>query len=861
MAFIDIASTSTGYSVTGSSDSLLVRAGNYVGSSGYAISASGTSTNNDYTIHGYAIGGAGFAAMYLTGKNGTALGTNTIEVGASGVLSGGYGIYASEDRLILTNNGTISGDSYGAILMLATDVNSHSIVNNGTITGASRGIDIRTNGSSINNSGTIHGENSQSIYITDGDNLILNSGTISTASAAVAVYIDGGDNIIDNSGTIVSWSNRAIDLELGNNQITNSGRIISGGDGISAYAGGNSLTNTGEILTDLESVYLFLGGNMLTNSGTISSTTDHAVTFTGNTNRLMNAETGIITGGDDFYDIGVYFFDGANNSAVNHGTIHGEGYGVVFTAAESGLSYGSLINTGEITATHYSGVFATEGGNTINNSGLISSVGISGIQVGAGENVIQNTGEITGVQYGVLVNDSGAGSDQIENHGLISASQGKAIQSYAEFTSIYNSETGEIAANGIGGLIGAIHLLNSDAQIVNEGTISSAVSFGIYSTGANTALNNSGSIDSYGSSIYSLADAPVLRNSGSIYSETGSVVSATGITSNFRLINSGTLTSESLTSRTVHVASTDASNYIVNTGLIETFGYNAIFVSDSGSGSSSTVLRNTGTIAGDISLNTDTILVRSQNGVIDGELTLTGDAASKVFLGDEDNVVIDRGTTADRLDLGGGVDTVSYVFSGSAVHADLGAGRGYSGDARGDRLIDVENLVGGDYDDLLLGSSVANELTGHDGDDILEGRGGDDVLFGEIGNDDLLGGAGADQLIGGTGGDDLTGGADADVFVYETINDSAVTGTGRDRIMDFEQGADLIDLSALGIDDFIFQAAFTGGGTSEVRYQNVGGGAKTLVQIDIDGDGNADSAIIINNAFFNLTADDFALGG
>ena len=107
----------------------------------------------------------------------------------------------------------------------------------------------------------------------------------------------------------------------------------------------------------------------------------------------------------------------------------------------------------------------------------------------------------------------------------------------------------------------------------------------------------------------------------------------------------------------------------------------------------------------------------------------------------------------------------------------------------------------------------------------------------------------------------MTGGADADVFVYEAITDSAVTGVGRDRILDFEQGVDLIDLSALNIEAFIFQSAFTGGGSSEVRYQNVGGGAKTLIQIDEDGDGNADSAIIINNAFFNLTEDDFALGG
>ena len=47
------------------------------------------------------------------------------------------------------------------------------------------------------------------------------------------------------------------------------------------------------------------------------------------------------------------------------------------------------------------------------------------------------------------------------------------------------------------------------------------------------------------------------------------------------------------------------------------------------------------------------------------------------------------------------------------------------------------------------------------------------------------------------------------MFVYQFVSDSALTGIGRDRIMDFEQGVDLIDLSVLGIQDFIFQSAFT----------------------------------------------------
>ena len=57
----------------------------------------------------------------------------------------------------------------------------------------------------------------------------------------------------------------------------------------------------------------------------------------------------------------------------------------------------------------------------------------------------------------------------------------------------------------------------------------------------------------------------------------------------------------------------------------------------------------------------------------------------------------------------------------------------------------------------------------------------------------------ADTIEGGAGGDTLTGGAGADTFVFKS-------GDGNDKITDFTNGTDTIDLSAItpitGYSDF-----------------------------------------------------------
>ena len=72
------------------------------------------------------------------------------------------------------------------------------------------------------------------------------------------------------------------------------------------------------------------------------------------------------------------------------------------------------------------------------------------------------------------------------------------------------------------------------------------------------------------------------------------------------------------------------------------------------------------------------------------------------------------------------------------------------------------------------------------------GQSGFNRLNGDAGNDLILGGIDQDFINGGAGNDRMSGGLGTDRFIFEADH-------GVDRIHDFEDGTDLIDLSALGI--------------------------------------------------------------
>ncbi|WP_430464653.1 Hint domain-containing protein [Tabrizicola sp.] len=133
--------------------------------------------------------------------------------------------------------------------------------------------------------------------------------------------------------------------------------------------------------------------------------------------------------------------------------------------------------------------------------------------------------------------------------------------------------------------------------------------------------------------------------------------------------------------------------------------------------------------------------------------TLTGDDGANSLFGGSGNDVLAGGGGNDTLIGGAGVDTADYSASLDGVTVNLTTGLGSGGDAQGDVLSQIENILGSNYADLLTGDGNANTLTGGAGDDSLFGGAGSDQLFGGDGNDLLQGGAGSDRLEGGAGVD------------------------------------------------------------------------------------------------------------
>lgn len=118
--------------------------------------------------------------------------------------------------------------------------------------------------------------------------------------------------------------------------------------------------------------------------------------------------------------------------------------------------------------------------------------------------------------------------------------------------------------------------------------------------------------------------------------------------------------------------------------------------------------------------------------------------------------VLEGGKGADELLGALGLDAASYSEAASGVVASLAKPRDNTGEAKGDRYVAVESLIGSAFDDTLTGNSTENRLDGGRGDDTLFGRDGVDYLFGGDGDDVLVGGGGHDLLDGGKGKDTIS---------------------------------------------------------------------------------------------------------
>lgn len=130
----------------------------------------------------------------------------------------------------------------------------------------------------------------------------------------------------------------------------------------------------------------------------------------------------------------------------------------------------------------------------------------------------------------------------------------------------------------------------------------------------------------------------------------------------------------------------------------------------------------------------------------DGDDVVTSGAGRDLIHGGIGDDALNGRSGADVLDGGlrrrprwrQGNDTATYENATSAVSASLASGlAGFTsaGEVIGDTYINIENLTGSSFDDILIGDAESNVLTGGDGDDRLTGLGSGDTLDGGSGID------------------------------------------------------------------------------------------------------------------------------
>lgn len=212
---------------------------------------------------------------------------------------------------------------------------------------------------------------------------------------------------------------------------------------------------------------------------------------------------------------------------------------------------------------------------------------------------------------------------------------------------------------------------------------------------------------------------------------------------------------------------------------------------------------------------------------------LTGD--------DEDNRLV-GGAGADRLVGGGGRDLADYGTNAAAVRIDLSTGLGTGGDAAGDTLSGIEDVMGSAGDDTLIGDAGANTLSGGAGKDIIDGGAGDDLMIGGTGDDqytvDSLGDVVVENL--GSGSDRINTtlssyvlGSNFETLAYTGIG--SFTGYGNELTNSFVGSAGSETYYGMDGDDRFFGSAgadtfYGGAGANSADYSK----SKTSITISLD---------------------------
>jgi Ca2+-binding RTX toxin-like protein len=135
--------------------------------------------------------------------------------------------------------------------------------------------------------------------------------------------------------------------------------------------------------------------------------------------------------------------------------------------------------------------------------------------------------------------------------------------------------------------------------------------------------------------------------------------------------------------------------------------------------------------------SSDTITGNVENNILkgeDGDDTLRGEAGEDILEGGDGADTLEGGSGADKIiGIRGDGDYVSYESDSSGVTVNLKSGTNTGGDALGDQISGIDNILGGAGSDTLTGNDDINTIKGGDSNDTLYGGLSDDVLYGGTG--------------------------------------------------------------------------------------------------------------------------------
>ncbi len=206
---------------------------------------------------------------------------------------------------------------------------------------------------------------------------------------------------------------------------------------------------------------------------------------------------------------------------------------------------------------------------------------------------------------------------------------------------------------------------------------------------------------------------------------------------------------------------------------------------------------------------------------------ITGNAGNNVIHGGgaTDSIYATQGV--DHYDGDTGANDAVYFTGQPGVVASL-ATNTYAFDANSyGTMANIDHLLGSGSADSLTGDQFNNKLDGDAGNDTIRGGGGDDQIWG---------GAGSDRLIADGGNDQLSG--DYSMFNFgDRASDvfEIATTAGTVTINDFEQGVDLVDLTAFNLGSSNYWTASGTQSSAYVTTLTLSGQNQEVVTIHLNG--------------------------